>query len=57
MSKETELQRMFLIPPAVWEKRCEAAPSPQPSVKNILNSKDHGYDKWTKVRMHQDPYL
>jgi hypothetical protein len=52
------LQRMFLIPPELWEKRCEASPTPPlPSVKKILNSKDHSYDKWTKVRMKQDPYL
>jgi hypothetical protein len=60
MSEETELQRMLLIPPDVWEKKCKQAISsapPPPSVKKILNSKDHSYNKWTKVRMQQDPYL
>ena len=49
------LQRMILVPPELWEKRCET-PSPPP-VKTILKSKDHSYNKWTRVRLHQDPYL
>lgn len=50
------LQRMILVPPELWEKHCET-PSPPPRVKTILKSKDHSYNKWTRVRMHQDPYL
>lgn len=47
------LQRMILVPPELWEKRSQSPPP----VKKILNSKDHSYDKWTRVRMHQDPFL
>jgi len=39
----------------VWEKRCQS-PSPPP-VKTILKSKDHSCNKWTRARLHQDPYL
>ena len=28
-----------------------------PPVKTILKSKDHSCNKWTRVRLHQDPYL
>lgn len=49
------LQRMILVPHELWEKRCKS-PSPPP-VKTILKSKDHSYNKWTRVRLHQDPYL
>jgi len=28
-----------------------------PPVKTILNTKDHRYNKWTKVRLHQGPFL
>jgi hypothetical protein len=31
-------------------------PLPPPPVKTILKSKNHSYDKWTRVRL-QDPYL
>ena len=48
------LQRMILVPPELWENRSQASPPP---VKKILNSKDHSYNKWTRVRLHQDPYL
>ena len=47
------LQRMILDPPELWEKR---SLSPPP-VKNILKSKDHSYNKWNQVRLHQDQYL
>jgi len=47
------LQRMILVPPELWEKRSQSPPP----VKKILDSKDHSYNKWTRVRMHQDPYL
>jgi hypothetical protein len=46
---------MILVPPEMWENRTQTL-SPPP-VKKILNSKDHGYNKWTKVRLHQEPFL
>jgi hypothetical protein len=49
------LQRMILVPPELWENRSEA-PLPPP-VKKTLSSNDHSYNKWTNVRLHQDPYL
>jgi hypothetical protein len=49
------LQRMILVPRELWENRCQTS-SPQP-VKKILKSKDDNYDKWTRFRLHQDPYL
>ena len=49
------LQRMILVSLEMWETRSQA--SSPPSVKTILNSKDHSYNKWTKVRLHQDPFL
>jgi len=48
-------QRMILVPPEMWETRSRASPPPPP-VKTILNSKDHSYNKWMKVRL-QDPFL
>jgi hypothetical protein len=48
------LQRMILVPPELWEKRFQ---SPPPPVNKILKSKDHSYNKWTQVRLQQDPYL
>jgi hypothetical protein len=30
---------------------------PPPPVKKILNSKDHSYNKWTRILLHQNPYL
>jgi len=39
----------------VWEKRCQT--QLPPLVETILKSKDHSYNKWTRVRLHQDPYL
>jgi hypothetical protein len=48
------LKLMILIPPELWENRFTSSPPP---VKKILNSKDHSFDKWTQVRVHQDPYL
>ena len=47
------LQRMILVPPELWENRSLAPPP----VKKILKSNDHSYNKWTQIRMHQDPYL
>jgi hypothetical protein len=48
------LKRMILIPPELWENRFTSSPPPPP-VKKILNSKNHSFDKWTQVRVHQDP--
>jgi len=48
------LRRMILVPPEMWETRSQASPPP---VKTILNRIDHSYNKWTKVRLHQDPFL
>ena len=47
------LQHMILVPPELWENRS----LPLPTVKKIIKSKDHSYNKWTKIRFHQDPYL
>ena len=49
------LRRMILVPPELWEKRCQA-PLPPP-VKTILKRKYHNYNNRTRVRLHQDPYL
>jgi hypothetical protein len=48
------LQRMILVPPELWEKRSQ---SPPPPVNKILKSNDHSYNKWTQIRLQQDPYL
>ena len=40
---------MILVSPEMWENRSQAL-SPPPPVKKILNTKDHSYNKWTKVR-------
>ena len=47
------LQPIILVPPELWENRS----LPPPPVKKIIKSKDHSYNKWTKIRLHQDPYL
>jgi hypothetical protein len=47
------LQRMILVPPELWETRSQTPPP----VKQILKSKEHGYNKWTQIHLHQDPYL
>ena len=47
------LQRMILVPPELWENRS----MPPPPLKKIIKSKDHSYNKWTKIRLHKDPYL
>lgn len=46
---------MILVPPELWNN-CSESASPPP-VKTILKSNDHSFNKWTKVRLHQDPYL
>jgi hypothetical protein len=48
------LQRTILVPPELWEKRCQT-PSPPSPVKTILKGKDHSYNKWTRVRLQKDP--
>jgi hypothetical protein len=50
------LQRMILVPPELWGKRCQT-PSPPPPVKTILKRKDNRYNKCTRVQLQQDPYL
>ena len=45
---------MILISPELRDSRSQALPPP---VKKILSSNDHSYNKWTKFRLHQDPYL
>jgi len=40
----------------MFENRSQTLPPPPP-VKKILNSEGHSYNKWTKVRLHQDPFL
>jgi hypothetical protein len=42
-----------IVPPELWENPSQS-PSP---FKNVLKIKDHRYNKWTQVRLHQDPYL
>ena len=51
------LQRIILIPPEMWETRSRASPPPPPPPPPILNSEYHSYNKWMKVRLHQDPFL
>ena len=48
------LQRMILVPPELWENRSH---EPPPTVKVIQKRKNHSYNKWTQVSLHQDPYL
>jgi len=45
---------MILIPPELWEIRTQVPPLP---VKEILKIKEPSYNKWTLVRLHQDPYI
>jgi len=47
------LQCMISVPPEMWEKRSQSPPT----VKKILKSKNHSYNKWTQVHLHQDQYL
>jgi hypothetical protein len=49
------LQRKILVPPEVWENRSQAPPPP--TLKKILSSNDHSYNKWTNVRLHQNTHL
>ena len=45
---------MILVPSELWENR---QTPPPPPVKKRLQRKDHSYNKWTQVRLHQDSYL
>jgi hypothetical protein len=45
---------MNLIPPELWEYRSQSSP---PTIQKIIKSKDPSYNKWTQVRLHQDPFL
>jgi len=45
---------MILVPPELWENRCQKPPQPPPD-KKILKTKDHSYNKWTQFHLHQDP--
>ena len=47
------LQPMILVPAELWEYRS----LPPPPVKKIIKSKNHTFNKWTKIRLHQVPYL
>ena len=47
------LQSIILVPPDLWQNR----QTPPPAVKKILQSKNHIYNKWTEVRLYQEPYL
>ena len=47
------MKRIILVPPELWEKRSQSPPP----VKKIHKNKDHSYNKWTQVRLHQDQYL
>jgi len=47
------LQHMIFVPPELWENRSLEPPP----VKKIQKSKNHSYNKWTQVCLHQDPYL
>ena len=49
------LQSFILVPRELWQNRCQTPPPPP--VKKVLNIKDHSSNKWTQVRLHQDPYL
>jgi hypothetical protein len=48
------LQPMILVLPERWKNRPQTSPT---LVKKALNGKDHSYNKWTQVCLHQDPYL
>ena len=45
---------MILVPTELWENRTLESP---PTGKETLRIMDHNYNKWTEVRLHQDPYL
>jgi len=45
---------VILVPLELWENRSH---EPPPPLKEILKRKNHRYNKWTQVRLHQDAYL
>jgi len=47
------LQRTILVPKELWENRSYI----QPTVKKILKSEDHNYNKCTQVPLQEDTYL
>ena len=53
-------QRMIVVSPELLENRSQQPPQ-QPVIKIIkvikLIKSSHRYNKWTQVRVHQDPYL
>ena len=49
-------QRMILVPTEFFENRCHTSPQPPP-FKNILETEDHSYKKWTQFRLLLDPNL
>jgi len=49
---------MIFVPTEMWENHSQKLPTPPPPlVKKIITSRDHKYNKWTKVRLHHDPFL
>ena len=40
-------QRIILVPPELWENRCQT-PTPLSPVKKILRTNNHSYNKWTQ---------
>jgi len=50
------LQRMILVPPELTENYSQQSPPPPPATK-LLKSKNDSHNKWTQVRVLQDPYL
>ena len=44
---------MILVLPEIWGNHSQAPPP----AKKIRKSKNQSYNKWTKLRLHQDPYL
>ena len=46
---------MILVPPELWENRCQTPSAPP--VKKVLKSKDHSCNKLTQVCLLQDPYM
>ena len=50
------MQRIILVLLELCENRSLQS-LPPPTFEEIIKSKDHSYNKWTEVRLHQDPYL
>jgi len=45
------LQCMILV----LSELCDNRSQTQPSVMTLLRNKNHSYNKWTQVLLHQDP--